>query len=178
MCNLLLTSRKFSAKHIGMKRPPISRSEWLRKPSVIGWLRLARVHQKVNHATAEFMREYGLSMAQFDVLAQISSTEGCTQQELADRLFVTKGNVSQLLERLEQRGLICRTPHGRAYALSLSEQGKALTAKVVPAQEEYIARLFGGLSYEEQSQLRHLLHRLDHEITRELERDLERDLDA
>ncbi len=156
-----------------MKRPPISRSEWLRKPSVIGWLRLARVHQRVNHATAEFMRDYGLSMAQFDVLAQIHATEGCTQQELADRLLVTKGNISQLLERLDQRGLICREAHGRAYSLYLTDEGKMLAAKVVPAQEEFIARLFGGLTHEEQIQLRHLLHRLDHEIARELERDLD-----
>lgn len=156
-----------------MKRSAISRSEWLRKPSVISWLRLARVHQKVNHATTEFMREYNLSMAQFDVLAQISATEGCTQQELADRLFVTKGNISQLLERLEQRGLIRRKPHGRAYRLYLTEEGQSLTARAVPAQEEFIARLLGGLSYDEQSQLRHLLNRLDHEIARELERDLD-----
>lgn len=156
-----------------MKRPPISRSEWLRKPSVISWLRLARVHQKVNHATVEFMREYGLSMAQFDVLAQIRANVGCTQQELADQLLVTKGNVSQLLERLEQRGLICREPHGRAYSLYLTDEGKRLAANVVPAQEEFIARLFGGLSNEEQSQLRHLLNRLDHEIARELERGLD-----
>ncbi|MGZ3674348.1 MAG: MarR family winged helix-turn-helix transcriptional regulator [Ktedonobacterales bacterium] len=156
-----------------MKTPVITRSEWLRKPSVISWLRLARVHQKVNRATTEFMREYGLSTAQFDVLAQISATEGCTQQELADRLFVTKGNISQLLERLEQRGLIRRKPQGRAYQLYLTNEGQSLTAKAVPAQEEFIARLFGGLTYEEQSQLRHLLDRLDHELAHELERDID-----
>ncbi len=158
---------------MAMKTSAITRSEWLRKPSVISWLRLARVHQKVSHATTEFMHAYGLSTAQFDVLAQISATEGCTQQELADRLFVTKGNVSQLLERLEQRRLICRKPHGRAYRLFLTDEGRSLTAKAVPAQEEFIARLFSGLSYEEQSQLRHLLHRLDHELARELERDID-----
>ncbi|HEX8032985.1 MAG TPA: MarR family transcriptional regulator [Ktedonobacterales bacterium] len=156
-----------------MKTPAITRSEWLRKPSVISWLRLARVHQKVSRATTEFMREYGLSMAQFDVLAQISATDGCTQQELADRLFVTKGNISQLLERLEQRGLIRRKPQGRAYRLYLTDEGQSLTAKAIPTQEEFIARLFGGLSYDEQSQLRHLLHRLDHELAHELERDFE-----
>lgn len=156
-----------------MKKSTISRSEWLRKPSVIAWLRLARVHQKVDRATAEFLREYDLSVAQFDALAQIRAMEGCTQQELADRLFVTKGNISQLLERLEQRGLVYRKPRGRAYRLYLTEAGLSLTARAVPAQEELIVRLFRGLSANEQSELRHLLHRLDHEVARELERDPE-----
>jgi DNA-binding MarR family transcriptional regulator len=138
-----------------------SRSETLRQPSVLAWLRLVRVFQKVDRASAEFLRRWDLSVAQFDVLAQVSTAEGMKQQELANRLLVTKGNVSQLLDRLEQRGLIRRCQDGRAARLRLTEQGRALTAEVVPAQEEFIAQRFACLSDDERHQLHTLLHKLD-----------------
>src|SRR5579864_7785341 len=82
--------------------------------SLLIWLRLARVYQKVDHASAERLRAWDLSVAQFDALAQIRAAEGLMQQELADRLLVTKGNISQLIDRLAARGLIRRQQEGRA----------------------------------------------------------------
>jgi DNA-binding MarR family transcriptional regulator len=46
----------------------------------------------------------GLNNAQFDVLAHVGAVEGMTQQELADSILVTKGNVALLLDRVEGRG--------------------------------------------------------------------------
>lgn len=72
----------------------------LRKPSVITWLRLARVYQRVDRASAEHLSAYGLSVGQFDVLAQVGAREGITQNELAEKLLVTKSNVCQILRRM------------------------------------------------------------------------------
>ena len=38
------------------------------------------------------------------MLAKVGSTEGISQQELADALLVTKGNVCQLLDKMEGSG--------------------------------------------------------------------------
>src|SRR5215469_17438533 len=111
----------------------------MRSPTVAIWLRLARVFQKVDHASTEHLRRWDLSVAQFDVLAHIGTAEGLTQQELADSLLVTKGNVCQLLDRMERGGLIVRRQDGRANRLALTEAGKALFAEVVPAHEAMIA---------------------------------------
>src|SRR6185312_3683449 len=85
----------------------------LRTPAVLAWLRLARVYQKIDRASAEQLRRWGLSVAQFDVLAHIGAREGLSQQQLADSLLVTKGNVTQLLHRLEHDGLVRRCQEGR-----------------------------------------------------------------
>ncbi len=106
---------------------------------VVAWLRLARGYHQIDRASAEFLRGWDLSVAQFDVLAQIGAHEGLTQQELADHLLVTKGNISQLLARMERRGLVRRTQDGRALILSLTEAGQQLREVVVPAQEALIA---------------------------------------
>ena len=132
--------------------------------SVLGWLRLARVFQKMDRASAEHLGDFGLSMAQFDVLAQVGAAEGLTQQELADSLLVTKGNVCQLLDRMEGRGLILRQGEGRVNRLFLTDAGRKLFAEAVPAQEAMVARKFSALSPEEQAKLLELLRKLDHAL--------------
>src|SRR5947209_6329055 len=125
----------------------------LRAPAVLAWLRLARVFQKVERTAAEQMRARDLSMAQFDVLAQVGAAEGLTQQQLADRLLVTKGNVTQLLSRMEADGLIRRCQEGRANAVFLTAKGRAIRETALPAQQALIARQFAALDGAEQSQL-------------------------
>jgi DNA-binding MarR family transcriptional regulator len=131
------------------------------RPSVVAWLRLARVFQKIDRVSAERFRCRGLSVAQFDVLAQVGAAEGITQQQLADSLLVTKGNVCQLIDRMEQAGLLERRHEGRANRLFLTERGVEVYYGEVPAQEELIATLFLPLSPEEQNQLLDLLRKLD-----------------
>ncbi|HEY7782176.1 MAG TPA: MarR family transcriptional regulator [Ktedonobacterales bacterium] len=128
---------------------------------VMTWLRLVRVFQKGEHAAVDHLRHRDLSLAQFDVLAQVGAAEGITQQELADHLLVTKGNVCQLLDRMERAGLVARRQEGRANRLYLTGTGKSLRADVLPAQEDVIARVFSPLSREEQIQLLALLSKLD-----------------
>src|SRR2546421_6367670 len=100
-------------------------------PAVLAWLRLARVFAKVDRASAEHLRPWGLSVAQFDVLAQVGAAEGLSQQQLAARLLVTKGNVTQLLDRLQRDGLIVRRQEGRANCLFLTDKGRRLFDTVV-----------------------------------------------
>jgi DNA-binding MarR family transcriptional regulator len=128
---------------------------------LLAWLRLARVFQKVERDSSEHLRGWDLSVAQFDVLARVGATEGIVQQELADALLVTKGNVCQLLDRMEDRGLISRRQEGRANRLFLTDAGRRLFAEVVPAHEVVIAERFSVLSEGEQERLHQLLRKLD-----------------
>ncbi len=127
----------------------------------MGWLRLMRVYHKVDRRSAERLKGWGLSVAQFDVLAHVGASEGMTQQELADSLLVSKGNVCQLLDKLEERRLISRRQEGRANHLFLTEEGRRLFERVVPAHEAIIAEQFSVLSVEEQHRLHELLRKFD-----------------
>src|SRR5215207_1413953 len=128
------------------------------------WLRLARVFQKIDQATAAELRREGLTVGQFDVLAQVGAAEGSTQQEVADALLVTKSNVCQLLDRMEGAGLVERRQRGRANHLYLTEHGRRVRERVVPAHQRRIAELFSALTPEEQVQLLSLLRKLDHAL--------------
>ncbi len=142
-----------------------SRGESLRRPSVLAWLRLLRVSQKVERDLARQLKLWGLNNAQFDVLAHVGAAEGITQQELADSLLVTKGNVAQLLGRMERRGLIERRSQGRTNRLFLTNEGRRTFTEVVPAHEALIDDRLSVLSEEDQKQLFELLRRLDRALT-------------
>ena len=142
-----------------------SRGESLRRPSVLAWLRLLRVSQKVERDLARQLKLWGLNSAQFDVLAHVGAAEGITQQELADSLLVTKGNVAQLLGRMERRGLIERRSQGRTNRLFLTDEGRRTFTEVVPAHEALIDDRLSVLSEEDQKLLFELLRRLDRALT-------------
>lgn len=141
-----------------------ARAQSLRQQSVVAWLRLARVFQKISARSERFFRLHGLNTAYFDILATVGAAEGITQQELAAALLVTKGNISQLLNKMEQAGLVRRRQEGRTNCLSLSEGGQALFQVLVPQQEMLIAELFAPLSAGEQHELLRLLRKLDHAL--------------
>jgi DNA-binding MarR family transcriptional regulator len=128
---------------------------------ILAWLRLARIYQRLDRATADLMRRWDLSVAQFDVLNALGLHQGITQQELADRLLVTKGNISQLIVRMERRGLIRRCQEGRAMRLHLTDAGHRLRAEAIPAQEALVARHFARLTPAETRALHTLLRRVD-----------------
>jgi DNA-binding MarR family transcriptional regulator len=135
----------------------------LRTP-VLAWLRLYRVAQKIDRAQNVHLRTWGLNTAQFDVLAHVGAHTRMTQQELADSLLVTKGNVSQLLDRMEKLGLLRRCQEKRNNTLVLTEKGQQLYNLVVPTTEQLIEDRLAVLSNEEAAQLLRLVRKIDQSL--------------
>jgi DNA-binding MarR family transcriptional regulator len=144
--------------------PPEKESCAMPQSSLTLWFRLARVFHRIDRRLVAQLRGRDLSLAQFDVLAQVSASEGLTQQELADRLLVTKGNVCQLLDRMEQTDLLVRMQDGRANRVYLTDGGRRLVQDVLPEHQALIASLFSALTDDERRQLRVLLRTLDHSL--------------
>jgi DNA-binding MarR family transcriptional regulator len=129
-------------------------------PAVVAWLGLERLAARTERLLGAALRRHGLNHGQLALLIIIGGAEGLTQQDLADRVGLTKANVSQLLDRLEAARLVRRVPVGRAYALHLTEQSWDLLAKVIPEQEQLIVAQFANLSPQEQEQFQALVSRL------------------
>ncbi|AWN44182.1 MarR family winged helix-turn-helix transcriptional regulator [Methylobacterium durans] len=116
------------------------------------WFRFIRLNRRVSAAVGAELREIGLSIPQFDVLSTLTEREGLTQQELAARLYVTKGNVSGLIDRLVEAGLVERRAipgDRRSHALHLTPAGTTLASRGIAAQEAYVARTLGRLAPED-----------------------------
>jgi DNA-binding MarR family transcriptional regulator len=134
-------------------KPAIPRAERPRPPDAADplrvWFRFIRLHRRVSAAIAAEMRAFGLSIPQFDLLSTLTEREGLTQQELAERLYVTKGNVSGLVDRLVEAGLVERRPSlgdRRSHALHLTRDGRRLAERAMAAQKRYVRQTLGRLS--------------------------------
>ncbi len=113
------------------------------------WFRVLRLVARMQAAVGERLRAIGLSIPQCDVLTTLSEEEGVSQQQLARRLYVTKGNISGLLDRLEDAGYVQRrsTPSDRRqYAIYLTETGRAMAEKAIAVQHRWIASTLGRMS--------------------------------
>ena len=128
------------------------------------WLHLNHITHTVQRRLSRHLERYDLTLAQFGVLAHLQAAPHISQQALADWLFVTKGNIVGVLNRLEDRGLVERRPDpqdGRTHMVSLTQQGAALAARVVPEHEDLVAACMGVIAPEQQRALHQLVHRLD-----------------
>jgi len=70
--------------------------------------------------------------------------EGAMQHEIAERLLVTCGNTTGLIDRLEEAGLVTRRPHPedrRAILATLTDQGRELYARAKPLLQRRIGEL-------------------------------------
>jgi DNA-binding MarR family transcriptional regulator len=144
----------------------LAQARQLRTPGLLAWFRLVRVFQKVDRAATDALRCRQLSPAQLDVLAKVGSSEGISQQELANALLVTKGNVCQLLDKMEANGLLERRPDGRVNRLFLTDQGRRIHDEVVPIHDELLADQFNALSHADKRELLRLLRQIDRNLER------------
>src|SRR3954447_17643239 len=113
------------------------------------WFRLLRLQTRINLAITERVRELGLSVPQCDVLTTLTEREGVSQQELAARLYVTKGNISGLIDRLVAGGLVERRAIAgdrRSHAIYLTLPGRRRANEAIAMQREFVTQTFGRLS--------------------------------
>jgi DNA-binding MarR family transcriptional regulator len=128
---------------------------------------MLRIHWRMAAEHHTLLASHGLTLPQFIMLTQLTNEPGLSQQTLAERLSVTKGNVSGMIERLEQVGLVQRTPDPddrRSNQLYATEAGHRAVENAAPEIEQDIAEKFAVLTDEEQTTLLNLLARLDRSL--------------
>ncbi len=116
-------------------------------------------------AFANSLRELDLTSAQHELLANLLSApeQGLTQGQLAELLFVTKGNITGLVKRLESRGLLERTSSEsdrRVNYVTLTEEGRELAQSSCAKQLELVSHIFGHFDVEDDAMLRGLMKQL------------------
>lgn len=112
------------------------------------WFRLIRLHQALYNEVAGRLRVVGLSVPQFDVLSTLTERAGMSQRELAERLYVTKGNVSGLIDRLVEARLVERhsiPEDRRSHALHLTAEGARIARLGMETHQKFMEETLGRL---------------------------------
>jgi DNA-binding MarR family transcriptional regulator len=128
------------------------------------WVQVTRTFTRVERKLDDSLEGHCLSVPQFDILATLGLEEGITQQELAGRLLVTKGNICGMLDRMEANGWVQRRPDRqdrRANRIFLTEDGRRLLGEALPDLQRILSRVFGVLRDVEVQSLYQLMGRLE-----------------
>jgi MarR family 2-MHQ and catechol resistance regulon transcriptional repressor len=124
---------------------------------------LAECMQDFERLSGQHVRECGLTHAQFDIIATLGNTAGMPYKELGERTLITKGTLTGVIERLEQKGLVererCKIDK-RSFFIRLTRQGEELFAKVFPQVISKGAELFTSMDGADFDALEQQLSRL------------------
>jgi MarR family 2-MHQ and catechol resistance regulon transcriptional repressor len=135
------------------------------------WIALARCYATFARAVSARIMEYGLTTPQFGVLEALYHLGPLPLGELAEKLLVTGGNITYVMDRLEEQGLVIRERSAqdrRVVRARLTEVGESLVAEFFPRHATAIADLASELDPDEQEGLRRLLKRLGKGIAERL----------
>jgi DNA-binding MarR family transcriptional regulator len=122
-----------------------------------------RVGAQLLKSAEHFYTSLKLTGAQYNVLRILEGAgEAIPQQEIADKLLVSRANVTGLLDKLEAKGLLERLPceDRRVNMIQLTAGGFGLLEKSFPEVTENSIQAMSCLTTDEQKTLVRLLEKL------------------
>jgi DNA-binding MarR family transcriptional regulator len=126
------------------------------------WLRLFTCKTLIEGEVRRRLREtFKVTLPRFDLMAQIDRAgAGMTLGQLSQRMMVSNGNVTGLVERLVAQGLVDRrsSPNDRrSQIVSLTAEGRRVFRAMARANADWIGGIFADLSPAEVDALMRLL---------------------
>ena len=98
-----------------------------------------------------------LTIAQISALQSLDAAGALTPRELAEAERVQPPTMTRIVARLEERGLVQRTPHptdGRQVILAPSPLGRELLVEYQRVRDEWLANRIAGLTDADREALR------------------------
>lgn len=96
---------------------------------------LAECMQIFEKESSKRVRAFGLTDSQFDIIATLGNTTGMSCKELGEKTLITKGTLTGVLDRLEQKGLLLRErgdADKRHLRVKLTEEGENTFKQIFP----------------------------------------------
>jgi DNA-binding MarR family transcriptional regulator len=124
---------------------------------------LLRTHQAFLSYAASHVHKLDLTLPQFDVIITLGNTPGMPFKKLGEQTLITKGTLTGVISRLEDKGLVQRVASesdGRSQIIRLTAAGNDLFERTFPEHLLFINRLFNDYSPEDIATLEAVLVRL------------------
>lgn len=138
---------------------------------------IRRTANSTERALSSALRPHGLTLAQYEILSLLEGMRcGCCgeaecrcessnicQNDVGERVATTKGNVSGIVQRLVEDGLVSREPNPRnrrENAIRITAKGRASLFAAEPDYCQGVAQTLSSLECEEIGELCTFLNRL------------------
>jgi DNA-binding MarR family transcriptional regulator len=115
------------------------------------WLRLLTCTTLIETEVRRRLRDnFDITLPRFDLLAQLDrAPNGMTLGELSQRMMVSNGNITGLVDRLVEQGLIRRKPDPkdrRVQIVSLTPEGQREFRTMARVNADWVGEIFAGLT--------------------------------
>lgn len=117
---------------------------------------LARAYNRVFSRIEKSVSEYGLTISEFGVLEMLLHKGEQPVQRIAEKILVTSGTVTYVLDKLQKKELIYRrkcTKDKRIFYVCLTEKGKAFISAIFKEHKKFLDELFSSLDEKTKEEL-------------------------
>jgi MarR family transcriptional regulator, 2-MHQ and catechol-resistance regulon repressor len=131
--------------------------------AIRAYVKLMRASHAVASRVEPLVGAEGLTLTQLGVLEGILHKGPMTHRELGRKVLTSAGNMTDVVDKLEARGLVRRVRAAsdrRQVWVELTDAGGTMIQELFPRHAEDIARAMGGLDAHELRQLGALLRKL------------------
>ncbi|WP_417320403.1 MarR family winged helix-turn-helix transcriptional regulator [Emcibacter sp.] len=138
------------------------------------WLRLFADTALIEKQTRRLLRtHYGVTLPQFDLMSALDRAPGgLTMGELSKQLLVSNGNVTGVVERLQQEGLVKRWPlptDRRIYSVGLTAKGRSMFREMAERHRDWVNDILSDMDEDAVEQMTHHLDDLRESLKRKAE---------
>ena len=124
---------------------------------------LALCYQAFDRFSTKQLQGSGLSHRQFDIIATLGNTQGMSPKELGERTLITKGTLTGVINRLEDKNLVQRIPSpldGRSQIIQLTPAGEAQFDEIFPLLLTAMRKVFANFKASDYQRVQNALQDL------------------
>lgn len=135
-----------------------------RKCTNLPFLVLMQTSKAIHDRIKEEMAKNKLGITEFSVLEVLYQKGKQTIQQIGNRILISSGSMTYVIDKLEQRSLLSRKAcpdDRRVIHVILTGSGIELMNKIMPKYQQLVDDLFHSLSSEESETLVHLLKKVN-----------------
>ncbi|MEH7350494.1 MarR family winged helix-turn-helix transcriptional regulator [Gottfriedia acidiceleris] len=133
----------------------------------LSFLLLMQTSKAIHDRIKDEMAKYKLSITEFSVLEVLYQKEKQTIQQIGNSILVSSGSMTYVIDKLEQRDLLCRIPcpdDRRVIHVILTDEGNELMNEIMPKYNDFISNMFDSLDFDETDTFAKLLNKVRNKV--------------
>jgi MarR family transcriptional regulator, 2-MHQ and catechol-resistance regulon repressor len=138
-----------------------------RKCNNLPFLILMQTSKAIHDRIKEEMTKNKLGITEFSVLEVLYQKGKQTIQQIGNCILVSSGSMTYVIDKLEQRGLLCRNAcldDRRVIHVRLTDDGNELMNEIMPKYHEFVNQMFDSLDSDEAETLVLLLKKVRNKV--------------